>query len=119
MNTIQQLNSVTLRGIVGNVRVSNMADTRIVNMTVATNYAYKNQVDQSVVIETTWHHVVGFEKTLKIDLDRLSKGDKVEIQGRIRNQRYTGEDGAERTVSEILASRISRLDMEENLQFEM
>jgi len=119
MNTIQQLNSVTLRGIVGNVRVSNMADTRIVNMTVATNYAYKSQVVQSVIIETTWHHVVGFEKTLKIDLDKLSKGDKVEIKGRIRNQRYTGEDGVERAMSEIMASQITRLDLEENLQFEM
>jgi len=119
MNTIQQLNSVTLRGIIGNVRVSSVADTRIVNMTVATNYAYKSQVDQSVVIETTWHHVVGFEKTLKIDLDKLSKGDKVEIQGRIRNQRYTGEDGVERTMSEIMASRILRLEFEESLQFEM
>jgi len=115
---MQQLNSVTLRGIIGTVRVSDVADTKVVNMTVATNYAYKNMASE-VILETTWHRIVGFEKSLGIDVTAFSRGDKVEIRGRIRNQRYTGEDGAERTMSEVLASRIAKISTEEPLQYEV
>jgi len=118
MNTMQQLNSVILRGIIGTVRVSQVADTKVVNMTVATNYAYKNMASE-VILETTWHRIVGFEKSLGIDVETLSKGDKVEVQGRLRNQRYIGEDGVERTMSEVLASRIEKFCAEEPLQYEV
>lgn len=115
---IEQLNRVMLRGIVGSIRISEVGDTRILRITVATNRAYKAK-DGTAVIETTWHMVTAFPGPDIADFDTLSKADKVEVTGRICNQRVCGEDGTERTISEIRASMLRKLDTEEPLQYEM
>lgn len=115
---MDQLNRVELRGVVGSVRISEVGDTRILRMTVATNRAYRAK-DLSAVIETTFHNISAFPGEGVCDIDSISRGDKVEITGRIANQRVVGEDGTERTVSEIRAYRVQRLDADGCLQYEM
>jgi Single-stranded DNA-binding protein len=107
-----------LRGIVGSTRITGVGDTKILRMTVATNRAFKAK-DGTAVIETTWHMVTAFPGPDIAELDSLSKADKVEVTGRISNQRVCGEDGVERTVSEIRATSIRKLDTGECLQYEM
>lgn len=113
-----QLNRVVIRGIVGNVRLTTVSDTKVARMTVATNYAYRAK-DGSCVISTDWHNVVLFEGRNISGLEEISKGDKVHIEGRIRNQRYTGEDGVERTSTEILAQKFERITSDEPLRMEV
>ena len=40
-DTMEQLNKIEIQGIVGNVRIQDVADSKVANFSVATNYAYK------------------------------------------------------------------------------
>lgn len=101
---MEQLNRITLRGIVGSVRVSDISGKKVARISVATNYAYRT--NDSAVIETTWHSVVAWDKPEFPALDTISKGDALYIEGRLRPQRYTDSNGSEHTVTEIIASKL-------------
>lgn len=111
---MEQLNKVDLRGIVGNVRIQDFDETRMAKFGLATNYCYKDR-DQSAVIETSWHNIVAWEGR-KISLDRIEKGAKLHVIGRLRYQNYVGVDGVERRSVEILASEITVIDKHETLE---
>ena len=49
---MEQLNSVILRGIIGNARIQNIGDTQMARFSVATDHAFKNRSGEAV-IETT------------------------------------------------------------------
>lgn len=117
---MEQLNRVELHGCVGAIRRSTVQGRMIAQLTVATNYAYKD-ADGCAVIECTWHTVRAWEgKNIRKDvLENLEKGDKVSVIGRIRNQRYVGEDGTERYAYEIVANAVSKIDTSEALSLEM
>lgn len=103
---MEQLNQVIIRGIVGNARVQNIGDTEMIRFSVATNHSFKNRSGEAV-IETTWHQVTAFKNDKMPDFSAIVKGVGVEVKGRLRNQRFTDANGAERTVTEILASQIN------------
>lgn len=115
---MEQLNRVQLRGIIGTVRTTNISGSLCARFSVATNYAYKAK-DGTAVIETTWHNVSAFSSDKSCDLSSLSKGDKVEVTGRITNQRYVGEDGVDRTCCEVRASSVRKIETDEPLNLEM
>ena len=52
---MEQLNSVTLRGIIGNARIQTIGDTEMARFSVATDHAYKNRSGEAV-IETFCYH---------------------------------------------------------------
>ena len=80
--------------------------------------AYKDK-DGAAVIETTWHSVVAFENKSIQDLDKIEKGSKLYVSGRVRTNRFTGSDGVERTVYEVVASRIAPCEDGVSLACEM
>lgn len=49
---MEQLNKVEIRGIIGSVYVKDFGNTKVANISVATNNVYKSQ-DGGLVIETT------------------------------------------------------------------
>lgn len=108
----ESLNRAELRGRIGAVRVTELSETSVARLSVATNYAYKGS-DGCAVIETTWHTVVVWESKAvsKETLKSIAKGDAVHVIGRIRNQRYTDSEGNERTMSEIIASEFEILNV--------
>lgn len=106
---MEQLNSVILRGIIGNARIQNIGNTEMARFSLATNYAFKNRSGEPV-IETTWHQVTTFKNDRIPELSTLDKGVAIEVKGRIRNQRYTDANGIERHVSEVIASQLKVLD---------
>lgn len=106
---MEQLNRIQLRGIVGSVRVSDISGKKVARITLATNYAYKTQ-DGCVVIETTWHSFVALEKPEFPPLDTLKRGDAIYIEGRLRQQRYTDNTGSEHTITEVIASKLERVN---------
>ena len=105
---MEQLNSVTLRGIIGNARIQNIGDTQMARFSVATDHAYKNRSGEHVV-EVTWHQITAFKNDKMPDFSTLVNGAGVEVKGRLRNNRYTDSNGVERTMTEILASQVSVL----------
>lgn len=115
---MEQLNRIELRGVVGNVRVQGAAGRKVYHINLATSRAYKDR-NGAAVIETTWHHVVVWESENFQDLDKIEKGSKLFVSGRIRNQKYTGNDETERYSVEVVANRVAFVDSDESLSCEM
>ncbi len=115
---MEQLNRIELRGNVGSIKVQTVANNRTVaRFTVATNYAYKDR-DGGAVIETTWHTVNAWQGKGIADLTKITKGSKVYVCGRLRSQKFVGEDQQEHSIYEIVPSSLVLLDGEEPLQCE-
>ena len=96
------INKVELAGLVGCSSVTPVQDKQHVNMSVATDYAYRDK-DGNTVLETTWHRVSGF---LEPGATAPQKGDAVHICGRIRQIRYVNADGNDVVTTDIVASKI-------------
>ena len=111
---MEQLCRVELIGIVGNAKVQKVGDSKLLRMSVVTNYAYKTPSSE-VVIESTWHNVSAFENEHVPDVESYRKGDKVHVIGRISNQRFMTASGEERTCAEIRAQSMERIDGSEVL----
>lgn len=108
---MEQLNKIELRGNIGNVKVSEVGTTRVANFSLATNYLYKNK-DGEAVVETTWHNIVAWAGKGMPGFDKLQKGVQAYICGRVRTSRFTGSDGTERQIYEIVASKVQIEDTE-------
>ena len=115
---MEQLNKVELRGVVGSVRIQTYDENKMARISLATNFAYKDR-DGTAVIDTSWHHVVAWEGRNILNLDKIAKGTRLWVTGRIRYQNYTGLDGVDRVATDILANRLTVLDDEEPMQYEM
>lgn len=115
---MEQLNRIELRGVVGSVRLQTFEDSRMARISLATNYAYKDR-DGTAVIDTSWHNVIAWEGRNIRDLDKITKGTKLQVQGRLRYQKYTGVDGVDRIATDVLANRMSIVNDPEPMQYEM
>lgn len=115
---MEQLNKIELRGAIGNVRISDYNGKKMARFSLATNYAYKD-AEGNAVIETTWHNVVAFENRDIQNVERLQKGSKVYVTGRLKIQKFTGADGIERTYVDVMASALQILDDKVQLTYDL
>lgn len=91
--------------MVGSVRTQVFSGKKMASFSLATNMAYTDR-NNTPVIETQWHNIVAWEGQNVTDLDKLTKGTKLYVRGRIKYQKYIGGDGLEKNVTEIHATRI-------------
>lgn len=68
---------------------------------IATNEVYTNKSTGQRVENTEWHNVVVRNKAAEICEKYLKKGDKVYIEGRLKNRKWTDDKGVERYSVEI------------------
>ncbi len=68
---------------------------------IATNETYTNKQTGEKVTNTDWHNVVVRNKAAEICEKYLSKGDKVYVEGRLKNRQWQGEDGNTRYSTEV------------------
>ena len=68
---------------------------------LATNDTYTNKQTGEKVTNTDWHNVVVRNKAAEICEKYLSKGDKVYVEGRLKNRQWQGEDGNTRYTTEV------------------
>lgn len=115
---MEQLNKVELRGNVGSYKLQTVGEKQVIRFTLATNYAYKDKTG-AAQIETTWHNVVAWKGKGMECIDKIEKGSKIYVLGRIRCERYMGLDDVERNTYEILAKKIEVVNNEEQLSYEM
>lgn len=115
---MEQLNKVILRGFVGNVSLYNGAERLMARLSVGTGNAYKSS-NGTPVIETQWHRVICWEGKYVKGLEQIQKGSRVQIEGRIRYNKYTGDDMVEHTYAEIQANKLEILPEEGTFQYEM
>lgn len=109
---MEQLNRIEIRGYVGNVNILEVGGTRVAHFSVVTNFAYRTRTFEPV-IEATWHNVTAWESKNVPDLGIIKKGEPIHVIGRLRIQRFTGNDGSEKNYTEIMASIVEKVD--ENL----
>ena len=102
---MEQLNRIELRGNVGNVRISEVGGSRVARFSLATNFMYRGK-DNEAVLETTWHNIVAWSGKGMPDFSSISKGASGYVTGRLRTSRFTGNDGIERNVYEVIASKV-------------
>lgn len=68
---------------------------------IATNESYTNKQTGERVTNTDWHNIVVRNKAAEICEKYLSKGDKVYVEGRLKNRQWQGEDGNTRYTTEV------------------
>jgi single stranded DNA-binding protein len=116
---MEHLNKVQLRGVVGTVNLQELSGKRVCRFTLATDRAYKDAMGEAK-IDTTWHTVNAWEGSKNIpDLELIKKGSKVEVLGRIRNNKVENVDGITQTYSDIQAVKVKLYNDDEQLSIEM
>ncbi|UOB16227.1 single-stranded DNA-binding protein [Abyssalbus ytuae] len=68
---------------------------------LATNDTYTNRQTGEKVTNTEWHNIVVRNKAAEVCEKYLKKGDKIYVEGRIKNRQWQGEDGNMRYTTEI------------------
>ena len=104
------INKVILVGNLGNdpdvkYTQSGMAVTRV---SLATT-SVRNDRDGNKQERTEWHRVVFFGKLGEIAGEYLRKGSQVYVEGEIRYDKYTGQDGVEKYSTDIVANEMQML----------
>ena len=81
----------------------------VANITVATSDTWKDKQTGERRESTEWHRVVFFNRLAEIAGEYLKKGSQVYIEGRIRTNKWQGQDGQDRYTTEILANEMHML----------
>jgi single stranded DNA-binding protein (ssb) len=106
------LNRIELRGRVGqDPRVMSVGDSQVARFSVATNETYKTRKGE-LVEETTWHNIAVWNGKNIDSFDKIKKGVLVQLSGRLRNSKYTAEDGTDRYFGEVVANRLQVVEPE-------
>ena len=80
----------------------------ITTLSLATTSVRKDR-DGNQQEKTEWHRVKLFGKLGEIAGEYLKKGRQVYIEGSIRYDKFTGQDGQERYITEIIADEMQML----------
>ena len=100
------LNKIELRGIVGRSSTTPCGGVKACNFSLLTEYAYKGN-DGCATIDTMWWNVMAYGlKPGWPDMEKIQKGSKIHVIGRVRAKRYSDGQGIERTVYEVVAQEI-------------
>jgi single-strand DNA-binding protein len=104
------INKVILVGNLGNdpdqkFTQAGMAITRI---SLATTSVRKDK-DGNQQERTEWHRVVFFGKLGEIAGEYLRKGSTVYVEGALKYDKYTGQDGVEKYSTDIVANEMQML----------
>ncbi len=104
------INKVILVGNLGNdpetkYTQGGMAVTKI---SLATTSVRKDK-DGNTQERTEWHRVTFFGKLGEIASEYLRKGSQVYVEGSIRYDKYTGQDGVEKYSTDIIADEMQML----------
>ena len=105
---MEYLNKVQLRGRVGNARVNRFNNAGVCRFSLATEYQHTDR-QGCQTIDITWHNCSVWERSDLPPIDQIEKGSIVELEGRIRVNKYTTQEGIDRTCSEIVVQKLKIL----------
>ena len=103
---MNNLNSILIEGnLVKDPELSQtLQGTTFCKFTVATNYSYKSSEEYSK--EVSFFSVVTWAKLAEICAEYLKKGRGVRIVGRLKQNRWTDEDGKTKSSIDIIAEHV-------------
>jgi single-strand DNA-binding protein len=99
------LNKIMLIGNLGRDPEMNYTQngTALTKFSLAVSRSYKTSSGDKRD-ETEWFNIVAWDKLAELCNQYLHKGNKVYIEGRISQRKYTDRDGIQRTAVEVVAS---------------
>lgn len=101
------VNRVTLLGNVGaDPTIRDAAGTMVAHFRVATTERWKDKGSGESKEATEWHTVNAWRGLAKIVGDRVRKGDKVYVEGKLKTRKYTDGQGVERFTTEVEANAV-------------
>lgn len=83
--------------------------TAITTLRLATSEQWRDKQSGERQERTEWHRVKLFGKLAEIAGEYLKKGRQVYIEGSLRTDKYTGQDGVERYSTDIIANEMQML----------
>jgi single-strand DNA-binding protein len=102
------MNKAIIIGNVGqdpDIRFSQSGD-KIASLSVATTESWKDKASGERKSITEWHRVVVFNANISDVIEQyVKKGDKICVEGAIKTRKYTGTDGVEKNITEIVISQ--------------
>lgn len=102
------MNKAIIIGNVGqdpDIRFS-QSGAKIASFSVATTESWKDKASGERKSITEWHRVVVFNENLADIVEKyIKKGSKVFIEGSLKTRKYTGNDGVEKNITEIVISQ--------------
>ncbi len=81
----------------------------VTSFSVATNRRYTDSQGERHE-ETEWFRVVAWNQLAELCNQYLSRGRRAYVEGRLRSNRWEGQDGQTRFSNEIIADRVLFLD---------
>ena len=102
------VNKVILVGNLGrDPEVRQLQDgSKVVQFSVATSERWKDRGSGEMRERTEWHRVVIFNDRLAEVAERyLRKGSKIYLEGSLQTRKWSGNDGQERTTTEVVLGR--------------
>ncbi len=81
----------------------------VVNISVATNEAWKDRETGEAQERTEWHRIVIFGKLGEIASQYLKKGEQAYFEGRIKTSKWQDQSGNDRYTTEIVANEMQML----------
>ncbi|MFH2086018.1 MAG: single-stranded DNA-binding protein [bacterium] len=84
--------------------------TAVATFGLATNRSWSSGDGSDRQEETQFHRIVAWSKLAEICGQLLFKGRKVFIEGRLQTRKFTGQDGQQREITEIVAENMMILD---------
>lgn len=83
--------------------------TAVCSFGIATNRSWTTDGGEKKE-ETEFHRIVSWNKLAELCSQFLTKGRKVYLEGRLATRSWTGQDGAQRTTTEIVIDDMILLD---------
>lgn len=100
------LNKVELKGVVGRVNIADCTtDLKCANFSVITELHDRAHN----TIEYTWWNCLAWINKCP-NCTEIQKGDKVHVIGRLRQRRYTDQEGNDRTSCEVVVQSVEKIE---------
>jgi len=87
----------------------------VTQFTVAVNRNWKGQNDEWQE-ETEWFRVVVWAQQAERAAERLRKGNKVYVEGRIQTRQWEDQTGQKRYTTELIANQVTSLERRERTE---
>ncbi|MDR2007604.1 MAG: single-stranded DNA-binding protein [Alphaproteobacteria bacterium] len=102
------VNKVILIGNVGQdpeIRFS-QSGAKIATFSIATSEYWKDKATGERKSKSEWHRIVIFNENLAgIVESYVKKGSKIFVEGSLQSRKYTGNDGIEKSITEVVLTQ--------------
>ncbi len=103
------INTIKLQGLVGASQISSVNGMKVARFSLMTEYT-SNSKDGCMMVESTWFSVTAWEGNKITDLDKIGRGSKVHVIGRVRVRRYVDAEGCDRQCWEVVANELKIME---------